>query len=59
LGPDRADDPDEEVRDTMVYRFFLAMANRYTGSECRRCGAELHAGDPFGVSERVCGPCRA
>ena len=27
--------------------------------ECRRCGAELHAGDPFGVSERVCRPCRA
>lgn len=42
----------------MVYRFFLALADRYTGSECRRCGDGLRASDPFGVSERVCSSCR-
>ena len=43
----------------MVHRFFLALAGRYAGVECRRCGSPLYASDPLGVSERVCGGCRS
>lgn len=42
----------------MVYRIVLAMTNRYSGLECRRCGNALGSRDPLGVSERVCGACR-
>jgi hypothetical protein len=29
-----------------------------TGPSCRRCSQPIDRADQFGVSERVCGPCR-
>lgn len=30
-----------------------------TGPLCRRCAQPIHRSDRFGVSERVCAPCRS
>jgi hypothetical protein len=43
----------------MIHRIILALTNRYSGIECRRCGNALGTRDPFGMSERVCGACRS
>jgi hypothetical protein len=43
----------------MIHRIFLAMTNRYSGVECRRCGTALGTRDPLGMSEGVCGACRS
>lgn len=43
---------------TRVWRVIRAMARLEGGRECRGCGESLTAGDPFGMSEAVCGPCR-
>ena len=29
------------------------------GPSCRRCAEPIDRSDPFGLSERVCGPCRS
>jgi formylmethanofuran dehydrogenase subunit E len=34
------------------------LAGRETGIRCRRCSEAISDTDQFGVSERVCRPCR-
>jgi len=42
-----------------VYKVLRALAGLETGRSCRSCSEVIGAADPFGLSEGVCGPCRA
>jgi hypothetical protein len=41
-----------------VYVTFLNGLGLPTGPSCRRCSQPIIRSDHFGLSERVCGPCR-
>jgi hypothetical protein len=41
-----------------VWNFFRALVGSESGRWCRSCTEAIPAGDSFGRSEGVCGPCR-
>jgi hypothetical protein len=42
-----------------VLKVIRALWGMESGRVCRRCKEPVGAGDAFGISEGVCGPCRA
>jgi hypothetical protein len=42
-----------------AFKLFRALAGVESGRCCRTCGESIMRGDPFGMSEGVCRPCRA
>jgi hypothetical protein len=42
-----------------VARLLRAIDGSAAAIRCRCCGEAITRDDPFGVSERVCSPCRA
>ena len=43
----------------MVYSLISALFGRESGRQCRTCSVSIERSDAFGLSEGVCGPCRA
>jgi hypothetical protein len=43
----------------MLRSLLRAMAGVEAGRACRSCHQPIHPRDEFGMSESVCGPCRA
>jgi hypothetical protein len=41
-----------------VWKIMRALVGVENGSDCRSCGDSIQREDPFGLSERVCSPCR-
>jgi hypothetical protein len=43
----------------IIDRLLRAFDGTWGRSSCRRCREIITTADPFGLSEGVCGPCRA